>query len=84
MVGKPTLRGVRLLDPETANAWDDLTDPEGSSAPKDVGEMLVEIIFDPLDFGYRGGTFNALDADGRAYPVEAGDRRYRTLPHTAS
>ncbi len=79
------LPSVRMLDAEVAARWDALEDPEGPQAPKDVGkfvELLVECIFDPYNQGYRGGTSTGIDAFGRSYPVESGDKRFgRRLPN---
>jgi hypothetical protein len=84
------LKNVRMLDAETAAAWDHVADPEEGPGPgsraKDIGafvEMLVEIIFDPYHNGYRGETSTVFDAEsGPSIAVDAGDKRYgRRLPN---
>jgi hypothetical protein len=79
------LKSVRMLEPETAAAWDDLEQPEGPQPAKDIGALLdqfVDIIFDAFNNGYRGAMSDAVDAFGRTYEVEGGDRSYgRRLPN---
>jgi len=70
---------------QAAQAFDELVDPETQSAPKDIGAFLalvVEIMFDPYNAGYRGEKTTWLDESGTLHHGEAGTFTYgRRLPH---
>ena len=90
-----TLRNVQMLDPEAASRWEEVSvapETPRTGAPPDAGafcEMLIEVMLDPGNDGYRGETTEVIrryaDSDmprPHGEPkeirtvVEAGNRKY--------
>jgi hypothetical protein len=85
-----TLRSVQMLDPEAASAWETVSvAPETPRAPPDAGafvEMLIEVMLDPGNDGYRGESTiietNFAASDMRPLPGEL--RHTRTVVESSN